>query len=562
MNVVLLTDGTNVIQVKANSDSYVRLPANTFTKNGFLFDGWATTQDGEVAFQDKDLYYVGTKSSYTLFAVFADFSNYVAVSSEYDVLNMLGSDNTYKNYYLNCDIDMKGKLLCNKTYFRGVFDGRGHSIYNYKLGYDEWRYEYVQNGRNYFSGLFFSNYGTIKNLNVYDVSYDVGGAYGSTYGAKAYFVFCYMGSICGQNKGIMENCHADVEAVINFNNNNTYFIGGVIGDNENDIKNITANVTLSLLTESSCESRVRVAGIVGFTGASGKIVNYVGCAAQVAIATSDVNAFWSLDAYAVKCGSSIVATDCTYSSDLADKSGFLKSETPAIESKFRYIKFVIEGHVYYSLRKSFETKKQMVFKTRKNGYTLIGWSLSEDGPLAYTIDDEIGLSQYQNGLTLYAKWQKNTNAIVFDGNGSTGGAMGELKWKTDDQETLPACQYVKDGYHFVGWSLTANGEKVYDDGQSITVPPDSKLTLYALWEPDENTITFHANGGSGTMENQKGLSDSTFALSKCGFIAPDGYYFAGWALSPDGDPVFADGASFTMNTAKTYDLYARWLPIE
>lgn len=208
-----------------------------------------------------------------------------------------------------------------------------------------------------------------------------------------------------------------------------------------------------------------------------------------------------------------------------------------------------------------EAKKQVVTKVKKDGYTLVGWSLSEDGPLAYTIDDEIGLSQYQNGLTLYAKWQKNTNAIIFDGNGSTGGAMDELKWKTDDQETLPVCQYVKDGYHFAGWSLTANGEKVYDDGQSITVPSDSKLTLYALWEPDENTITFNANGGSGTIENQKGLSDSTFALSKCDFIAPDGYYFAGWALSPDGDPVFADGASFTMNTEKTYDLYAKWLPI-
>ena len=561
LNVVLLTDGTNVIQVKANSDSYVRLPANTFTKDGFLFDGWATTQDGEVAFQDKDLYYVGTKSSYTLFAVFTDASGYVSISSKRDVLNMLKSDYVSKNYYLNCDIDMEGELLCNKTYFRGVFDGRGHSIYNYKVGYREWLYESISSWREYFSGIFFSNSGTIKNLNVYDVSYDVGGVPGR-YDLSSVSITCYMGSICGQNKGIMENCHADVEAVINFYNN-TYYIGGVIGRNESDLKNITANVALSLLTQKYYESRVTITGVAGeWSGSKEKSIRCEGCAVQVTFTTPDRSAFLHLDAYAVGMSYTIAATDCAYSSDLKDYSGFLKSETPAIESKFRYIKFVIEGHVYYSLRKSFETKKQMVFKTRKNGYTLIGWSLSEDGPLAYTIDDEIGLSQYQNGLTLYAKWQKNTNAIVFDGNGSTDGAMDELKWKTDDQETLPVCQYVKDGYHFAGWSLTANGEKVYDDGQSITVPPDSKLTLYALWEPDENTITFHANGGSGTMENQKGLSDSTFALSKCGFIAPDGYYFAGWALSPDGDSVFADGASFTMNTAKTYDLYARWLPIE
>lgn len=370
-----------------------------------------------------------------------------------------------------------------------------------------------------------------------------------------------MGSICGWNKGVIENCHADIDAAVTFMCSNTYYIGGLIGRNEGDLKNITTNVTFSLLSNHrGCD--VRASGIAGeFWNSKDKKMRCENCAAQVSIAASDVSTFRSFSALAVG-GSNIIATDCAYSSDLKDYSGFLKSETPAIESKFRYIKFVIEGHVYYSLRKSFETKKQVVTKVKKDGYTLVGWSLSEDGPLAYTIDDEIGLSQYQNGLTLYAKWQKNTNAIIFDGNGSTGGAMDELKWKTDDQETLPVCQYVKDGYHFAGWSLTANGEKVYDDGQSITVPPDSKLTLYALWEPDENTVTFHANGGSGTMENQKGLSDSTFALSKCDFIAPDGYYFAGWALSPDGDPVFADGASFTMNTAKTYDLYARWLPIE
>ena len=567
LNVVLLTDGTNVTQVKANSDSYVRLPANTFTKDGFLFDGWATTQDGEAAFQDKDLYYVGTKSSYTLFAVFADFSDYVAVSSKRDVLSMLESNNTNKKYYLNCDIDMEGERVGTKG-FTGVLNGRGNAIYNYKLTYNKNVYEnrsdiYVTQ-YNYYSGLFRWNSGMIKNLNVYDVLFDTSGVPESRYSnSNPFWVWCYMGSICGGNEGAMENCHADIDAALNFDTNNQYYIGGVIGKNESNIKNITANVTLSLSTQKNCESRVDITGVAGsWSSSKDERIRCENCAAQVTITTPDITAFRGLDAYAVAVyGGEIVATDCVYTSDLKDNSGFLKNETPAIESKFRYVKFVIEGHVYYSLRKSFEAKKQMVFKTRKNGYTLIGWSLSEDGPLAYTIDDEIGLSQYQNGLTLYAKWQKNTNAIVFDGNGSTGGAMDELKWKTDDQETLPACQYVKDGYHFAGWSLTANGEKVYDDGQSITVPPDSKLTLYALWKPDENTVTFHANGGSGTMEKQKGLSDSTFALSKCDFIAPDGYYFAGWALSPDGDPVFADGASFTMNTAKTYDLYARWLPI-
>lgn len=40
-----------------------------------------------------------------------------------------------------------------------------------------------------------------------------------------------------------------------------------------------------------------------------------------------------------------------------------------------------------------------------------------------------------------------------------------------------------DGYNFIGWSLSENGGKIYDDAGVITIT--DSITLYALWEPVE-----------------------------------------------------------------------------
>ena len=40
-----------------------------------------------------------------------------------------------------------------------------------------------------------------------------------------------------------------------------------------------------------------------------------------------------------------------------------------------------------------------------------------------------------------------------------------------------------DGYNFIGWALSENGGKIYDDAGAITITDN--ITLYALWEPVE-----------------------------------------------------------------------------
>ncbi len=50
--------------------------------------------------------------------------------------------------------------------------------------------------------------------------------------------------------------------------------------------------------------------------------------------------------------------------------------------------------------------------------------------------------------------------------------------------TLPACPYTRDGFTFLGWSLTRDGAVNYADGAVLTAEKANRL-LYAVWEAAE-----------------------------------------------------------------------------
>lgn len=70
------------------------------------------------------------------------------------------------------------------------------------------------------------------------------------------------------------------------------------------------------------------------------------------------------------------------------------------------------------------------------------------------------------------------------------------------------------------------------------------------------TITFNANGGTGTMSTQTALKNTETHLQICEFEAPAGKTFAGWATSPSGDAVYSDQGTIRIGSNTT--LYAKW----
>ena len=93
------------------------------------------------------------------------------------------------------------------------------------------------------------------------------------------------------------------------------------------------------------------------------------------------------------------------------------------------------------------------------------------------------------------------------------------------------------------------------------IPADASAaatTIEATSPTDEimTPISFIANGGEGTMEILYLTEEAPEqALTLCAYTR-EGYTFYGWALSADGDPIYADGA--TVKFEKATDLYACW----
>ena len=78
-------------------------------------------------------------------------------------------------------------------------------------------------------------------------------------------------------------------------------------------------------------------------------------------------------------------------------------------------------------------------------------------------------------------------------------------------------------------------------------------TSAATW-----TVTFDANGGTGSMAAQTFTNGIAQALSPNAFVR-FGYAFVGWAESADGEAVYADGQRVEMLSGRT--LYAKWTEI-
>ncbi len=72
--------------------------------------------------------------------------------------------------------------------------------------------------------------------------------------------------------------------------------------------------------------------------------------------------------------------------------------------------------------------------------------------------------------------------------------------------------------------------------------------------PTTYTVSFNANGGTGTKAAVEGVSGEYTLPDASGLTAPEGYSFAGWAYTADGQVI----ASATINVATDITLFAIW----
>ena len=79
--------------------------------------------------------------------------------------------------------------------------------------------------------------------------------------------------------------------------------------------------------------------------------------------------------------------------------------------------------------------------------------------------------------------------VEYDGNGADKGQMAEQTFYEKIEQTLNLNEFKREGYTFMGWSRSENGEVEFEDGANITEPLAGKegqiRTLYAVWEEDQ-----------------------------------------------------------------------------
>ncbi len=192
------------------------------------------------------------------------------------------------------------------------------------------------------------------------------------------------------------------------------------------------------------------------------------------------------------------------------------------------------------------------------GYSFEGWNTSSTGGgTAYAAGATFTILA---DTTLYAVWAPNSDTVTYDGNGATAGSVpvdpsspylsGATVTVLDNTGSL-----VDPGYSFEGWNTSSTGGgTAYAAGATFTILADT--TLYAVWAPNSEDVTFNANGGSGSMGPESYTSGVAQALTP-NTLTWTGYTFTGWNTAADGSgTAYSDGQLITIDAALT--LYARW----
>jgi uncharacterized repeat protein (TIGR02543 family) len=147
-------------------------------------------------------------------------------------------------------------------------------------------------------------------------------------------------------------------------------------------------------------------------------------------------------------------------------------------------------------------------------------------------------------------------AITYDANGGQDAPGNQVKY-LNKSITLSSRQPTRIGYTFSKWNTAADGSGTdYNPGGTYT--ENAAATLYAQWTKNTYTVTYNANGGSGSMSASTFTYDVEATLKTNSFTRAD-YLFLGWSTTNNGAVVYTNGQKVkNLATSGTVPLYAVW----
>lgn len=225
----------------------------------------------------------------------------------------------------------------------------------------------------------------------------------------------------------------------------------------------------------------------------------------------------------------------------------------------------------------------------RSGWTFVGWATSTGTTsVAYEAGDRIYVGSSSSSINLYAVYKKETTIYCYFIKGNTGAIASnsrtKIQYRVNVSKTSYSTGYYNDivlptfdsinstiststpnrEWSAIGWNKTTSAENPdYSPGQSVS---SDRITgdLYAIYS-NECSITYNANGGSGTMSKQTGTgyynaygkyAGVTFTIKDCAFTPPSGKRFGSWNQKSDGSGATYSG---TITTSYNVTFYAIWV---
>ena len=194
--------------------------------------------------------------------------------------------------------------------------------------------------------------------------------------------------------------------------------------------------------------------------------------------------------------------------------------------------------------------------------SLISQSFADNPGIAWQIDQNYvsNTSTWVWGTVNYSPSVTPYHSINYNANGGTITSTGYPTYVADgdslSQSSLPTAK--KTGYIFKGWEWDYDKGLILGNLSSALSAVYGPLYLKAVWEtePVNYTLSYNANGGSGSMSSQT-VTEGQAAKLKTNTFTKTGYYFTGWNTKANGSGTsYSDGAYATFYGNTT--LYAQW----
>lgn len=151
-----------------------------------------------------------------------------------------------------------------------------------------------------------------------------------------------------------------------------------------------------------------------------------------------------------------------------------------------------------------------------------------------------------DGRTLNVYGKNSAYTAVSDLYGDNAGKMlGTIVKGTSTELTISG------DYEYIG--MRSAGSAMYLTNIEITWSTDSEVPPVTTY-----TVSFDANGGTGTMANV--TTASPYTLPTCGFTAPEGKEFEGWKID-GGDTLLAVGTAVELTADTTFVAQWKDLPV-